>query len=66
MSTLGASSIASVTTASYCRTNYTIFELSSVIDEDIATEYALDIYGNGWYIDVEGYDFELHINVNEI
>ena len=43
VSTLGKSSNASATTSSYCRTNDPIFVLASEIDEDITTEYALDI-----------------------
>ena len=57
MCTLGTSSAASATTASYCRTNDPIFGLAIEIDEDIATEDALDIDGDGRDIDVEGDEF---------
>ena len=39
--------------------------MASEIDEDIATEDALGIDGNGGDSDVEGDDFELHMNANE-
>ena len=52
MSILRTSSVASVTTTSYFRTNYTIFELASAIDEDISTEDALDIDGDGGDSDI--------------
>ena len=65
MSTLGASSNASYTTASNCRTNDPIFVLASEIDEDITTEYALEIYGDGGDSDVKRDEFELHMNSNE-
>ena len=65
MSTLVTSSAASATTSSYCRTNDPIFGLASEIDEDIATEDALDIDGDGEDSDAEGDDFELHMNENE-
>ena len=64
MSVLITSYTASVITASYCRKNYTIFELESDIDEDITTEDALDINGDEGNSDVEGYEFELHMNAN--
>ena len=66
MITLGTSSAASVTTVSYCRTNDTIFGLASGIDEDIATEDALDIDGNGGDSYVKGDEFKFHMNENEI
>ena len=64
---LGASSTASITTAPSCRTSGydTIFELVSNIDEDIATEDALKIDGDGGDSDVEGDEFQLHMNANE-
>ena len=62
MITLVTSSAASVTTASYCRKNNIIFELASEIDEDIVTEDALDIDGNGGDSDVKEDEFELHMN----
>ena len=65
MSTLGTLSVALATTASYCRKNDPIFGLASEIDEDIATEDALDINGDGGYSDVEADEFELHMNENE-
>ena len=65
MSTLGTRPAASATTASYCRTNDTIFELASEIDEDIFTEDALDIDGDGGDKNAEVYEFEFHINANE-
>ena len=52
ISTLGTSSAASATTASYCRTNYPIFGLASEIDEYITTEDALAIDGGGGDSDV--------------
>ena len=52
VSTLGTSSAASATISSYCRTNDPIFGLTSKIDEDIATEDALDIDGDGGDSDV--------------
>ena len=55
MSTLGKFSSTSVITASYYRTNDTIFKLASKIDEDIATEDALNIYDDGGDINAEGY-----------
>ena len=64
MSTLGTSSANSVTTASYCRTNDTIFILASDIDEDIANEDAMEIYGDGGDRDVKGDKFELNMNMN--
>ena len=57
MSTLGNSSAASVTTASYYRANETIFELTIDIDKYIATEDALDINGDERYRNVEGDGF---------
>ena len=60
----GTSSIYSATTASYCRTNDPIFGLASEIDEDIATEDALDINGDGGDRNVKGDEFELHMNAN--
>ena len=57
MSTFGTSSVYSATKSSYCRTNDPIFGLVIEIDEDIATEYALDIDGDGRDIDVEGDEF---------
>ena len=65
MSSLGTSSAALATTSSYFRTNDTIFELASEIDEDIATEDALDIDGDGGDSDVEEDESELHMNANE-
>ena len=65
MNTLGTSSAASVTTSLYCRTNDTIFELESDIDEYVATEDALDIDGYGGDRNAEGDEFELHTNSNE-
>ena len=65
MSTFGTSSATLVTTESYCRTNDTIFELESDIDEDISTEDALIIDDDGGDRTVEGEEFELHMNVNE-
>ena len=53
MITLGTSSVASVITESNWITNDTIFELASEIDEDISTEYALDVDGDGGDSDVE-------------
>ena len=54
MITIGTQPAASATTSSYCITNDPIFGLESEIDEDIATDDALDIYRDGGYIDVEG------------
>ena len=65
MSTLGTPSNASAETSYYCRTNDPISGLASEIDEDIATEDALDIDGDGGDSDVEGDEFELHMNTNE-
>ena len=62
---LVTSSAASATTAFYCRRKYPIFVLASEIDEDISTEDALDIDDDGGDSDVEGYEFELHMNTNE-
>ena len=63
-STLGTSSTASATTASYFRTNDPIFGLASEIDEDTVTEDALDIDGDEKDINFEGDKFELHMNAN--
>ena len=65
MITLVTSSTASYKSSSYCRKNDPIFGLESEIDEDIATEDALDINGDGGYSDVEADEFELHMNENE-
>ena len=65
MRTLGKSHTTSFTTESYFRTNYTIFEYSSQIDEDIATEDALDINGDEGDSDVKVDEFQLHMNANE-
>ena len=64
---LGSSSAASVTTPQFFRTSGydTIFELASDIDEEISTKDALVIYGDGEDSDVEGDEFELHMNANE-
>ena len=64
MITLGTSSASSVTTASYFRTNDTVFELKSDIGEYIATEDKLDINYGGGKIYVEGCEFEFHMNAN--
>ena len=45
--------------------NDPIFGLSSEIDEDIATEDALDIDGDGVDSDVKGDEFEWHMNANK-
>ena len=39
--------------------------MASEIDGDIATEYALDIDGDGGDSDVKGDECELHMNANE-
>ena len=51
--------------SSYRITNDPIFGLASEIDEDISTEDALDIDGDGGDSDVRGDEFELHTNKNE-
>ena len=65
VSTLGTSSAALSTTVSYCITNDPIFGLASEIDKDIDNEDALDIDGDGVDSNVEGDEFELHMNSNE-
>ena len=65
MITLVTSSTASYKSSSYCRKNDPIFGLESEIDEDIATEDALVIDDDGGDSDVEGDEFELHMNENE-
>ena len=65
MITIVTSCSASVTTASYFKTNDPIFELASEIDEDITTEDALDIDSDLGDSDVKGDEFELHMNENE-
>ena len=42
------------------------FGLASGIDEDISTEDALDIDGNGGDSYVKGDEFKFHMNENEI
>ena len=64
-STLGTPPSALATTSSYRITNDPIFGLASEIDEDISTEDALDIDGDGGDSDVRGDEFELHTNKNE-
>ena len=54
MSTLGTSSSASATTASYFKINDPIFGLASKIDEDISTKDSLDIDGDVGDSDVKG------------
>ena len=61
----GTSSAASAKTAYYCIANDPIFGLVSEIDEEISTEDVLDIDGDGGDRDVEGDEFDLHINENE-
>ena len=39
--------------------------MASEIDEDISTEDALDIDGDGGDSNIEGDEFELHVNTNE-
>ena len=39
--------------------------MASEVYEDISTEYALDIDGDGGDSNDEGYEFELHMNENE-
>ena len=63
-SKIGTSSAASAKTASYFIKNGPIFGFASEIDEYIATEDALDIYGDGGDSNVEGDEFELHMNAN--
>ena len=67
VSTLGASPATSITTSSSCRTSGydTTLELASDTDEDIGTEYALDINGDERDSDVKGYEFGFHMNANE-
>ena len=49
----------------FCRTNDLILELESEIDEEIATKNALEIDGDGGDSNVEGDEFQLHINANK-
>ena len=64
--TLWASSIASVTAVSYCRTSGsdTIFELEIEIDEEISTDDAQYIDYDWLDRNVKGDEFEFHMNSN--